>query len=531
MSRWIILIVGLAAMVVPANSQAISVDGGLISGTTGSHPDIRVYRGVPYASAPLANLRWRPPQPVVPWKGVRKADQYSPTCMQPERAKDSVFSPGYEPDSEDCLYLNVWTPAKSTKARLPVMVWIHGGGFRFVSGSEKFFNGERLAAKGVIAVTFNYRLGAFGFLAHPELSKESGQHVSGNYGVLDQIAALRWVQQNIVAFGGDPHRVTIFGQSAGANSVCYLLTSPLTKGLYIHAIGESVVGCLGPSAEISKLDTAEKAGTKFLSAANAQSIADLRAKPAEDLLKINGEYPFRPLVDGYVLPSDPYTILSRGEENQVPILVGSNGDEGTLLGRPPASAAAFIEQARLQYGERADSFLKLFPANSDAQAIESNYLLWRDQVAVQARTLSELMAHNGKVKAYRYYFSRKPPIPNGMFREQARHELGAYHSAEIEYVFDNLDTRPYLWTDVDRKLADTMSSYWVNFAKTGNPNGPGLLSWPFADAEHDVLIEFGDTAEVRHDFDKAALDFLGSSLAKQEPVGVSVSSRPSKTGD
>ena len=291
------------------------------------------------------------------------------------------------------------------------------------------------------------------------------------------------------------------------------------------------MGCLGPSAEISKLDTAEKAGTKFLRAANVQSIADLRAKPAEDLLKINGEYPFRPLVDGYVLPSDPDTILSRGQENQVPILVGSNGDEGTLLGRPPASAAAFIEQARLQYGERADRFLRLFPANSDAQAIESNYLLWRDQVAVQARTLSELIAHNGKVKAYRYYFSRKPPIPNGMFREQARHELGAYHSAEIEYVFDNLDTRPYLWTDIDRKLADTMSSYWVNFAKTGNPNGPGLLNWPAADAEHDVLTEFGDTAEVRHDFDKGALDFLGSFLAKQEPVSVSVSSRTSKTGD
>jgi len=451
--------------------------------------------------------------------------------MQPDRAKDSVYSPGYEPDSEDCLYLNVWAPAKSAKGRLPVMVWIYGGGFRFASGSEKWFNGERLAAKGVIVVTFNYRLGAFGFLAHPELSKESDQHVSGNYGVLDQISALRWVQNNIAAFGGDPNRVTIFGQSAGATSVCYLLTSPLTKGLYIHAIGESVVGCLGPSAEISKLDTAEKAGTKFLSAANAQSIADLRAKPAEDLLKITGEYPFRPLVDGYVLPSNPYTIFSRGEQNQVPILVGSNGDEGTLLGRPPASATAFIEQARLQYGERADTFLKLFPANSDAQAIESNYLLWRDQVAFQARTLSNLMTHNGKVKAFRYYFSHKPPIPNETFREQARHDLGAYHSAEIEYVFENLDARPYLWADIDRKLADTISSYWVNFAKTGNPNGPGLPRWPTADAEHDVLIEFGDTAEARHDFDKAALEFLGSSLAKQEPVGVTVSSGTSKNSD
>jgi para-nitrobenzyl esterase len=528
--RWL-LILGLAAMAAPANSQAIRVEGGLVVGTTGSNPSIRVYRGVPYAAPPLGNLRWRVPQPAARWEGVRKAGQYSPTCMQPERSNDSVFSPGYEPDSEDCLYLNVWTSAKSARDRLPVMVWIHGGGFRFVSGSEKFFNGEKLAAKGAIVVTFNYRLGAFGFLAHPELSKESDHRTSGNYGVLDQIAALRWVQKNIAAFGGDPKRVTIFGQSAGANSVCYLLASPLTKGLYVRAIGESVVGCFGPSAEISKLDIAEKAGMKFLSAANAQSIADLRAKPAGELLKINGEYPFRPLVDGYVLPSNPHTIFSRGEENQVPILVGSNGDEGTLLGRPPASAAAFIAQARLQYGERADSFLKLFPANSDAQAVESNYLLWRDEVAVQARELSELMTHNGKVKAYRYYFSRKPPIPNGMYREQARHELGAYHSAEIEYVFENLDTRPYLWTDIDRNLAEKMSSYWVNFAKTGNPNGPALPNWPAADAEHDVLMEFGETDEVCHDFDKAALDFLSSFLAKQESLGATVSLGGSKTGD
>lgn len=510
MFRWTFLILGFAAMAVTASPPAIRIDGGLISGTTGSNPDIHVYKGVPYAAPPLANLRWRPPQAVVPWDGVRHTDQYSPSCMQPERPRDSVFFPGYEPDSEDCLYLNVWTPAKSANDRLPVMVWIHGGGFRFVSGSEKFFNGEKLAAKGVIVVTFNYRLGAFGFLAHPELSKESEHHTSGNYGLLDQIAALKWVQKNISAFGGDPKRVTIFGQSAGANSVCYLLASPLAKGLYIHAIGESVVGCFGPSAEVSKLDTAEKAGAKFLSAANAQSIDDLRRKPASDLLKITGDFPFRPLIDGYVLPSDPYSVFTRGEENQVPILAGSNADEGTLLGKPPASAAAFSEQARLQYGDRAHSFLNLFPANSDEQAVESNYLLWRDQVAVQARTLADLMTRNGKVKAYRYYFSRKPPIPNGMFREQARHDLGAFHSAEIEYVFENLDTRPYKWTDIDRKLSDEMSSYWVKFAKTGNPNAPGLPNWPAADAEHDVLVEFGDTTQVRHDFDKAALDFLAS---------------------
>jgi para-nitrobenzyl esterase len=516
MHRWITLVLVLTTLHAMARGQAIGVEGGDISGTTGSNSDVRVYRGIPYAAPPLGSLRWRAPQSVAPWEGVRKAEQFSATCMQPERPKDSVYSPGYEPTSEDCLYLNVWTPAKSAKDRLPVMVWVHGGGFRFVSGSEKFFNGERLATKGAVVVTFNYRLGVFGFLAHPELSKEADRHVSGNYGSLDQIAALHWVQKNIAAFGGDPNRVTIFGQSAGANSVCYLMASPLAKGLFIHAIGESVVGCLGPSAEVASYENAEQAGAKFLAAAKVGSIAELRAKPAEELLKINGEFPFRPLIDGYFLRSDPDTIFRRGEENQVPLLVGSNGDEGTLLGRAPESAAAFVAQARLRFGDQADQFLTLFPADSDARAKESNYKLWRDQVASQARTLARLVTRDGKIEAYRYYFSHKPPVPNGMFREQARNELGAYHSSEIEYVFDNLDTRPYLWSDTDRKLSKMMSSYWVNFAKTGDPNGPGLPKWPACDRGHDVLMEFGDTVEVRSDFEKAALEFFESSFEKQQ---------------
>ena len=398
------------------------------------------------------------------------------------------------------------------------MVWIHGGGFRFVSGSEKFFDGERLATKGVVVVTFNYRLGVFGFLAHEELSKESDHHVSGNYGLLDQIAALHWVARNIAAFGGDPKRVTIFGQSAGANSVCYLVASPLAKGLFVHAIGESVVGCLGPPAETASLSSGEQAGAKFLAAAKVGSIAELRAQPARDLLAVNGDFPSRALADGYFLPSDPYTIFRRGQQNRVPLLIGSNGDEGTLLGRPPEGAAAFIEQARLRFGDRTDAFLKIFPAESDAQAKESNYALWRDQVAWQARALARLETGDGRVRAYRYYFSHKPPIPEGMFREQARNDLGAYHSSEIEYVFDNLATRPYRWNDSDRTLAKLMSAYWVNFAKTGDPNGPGLPNWPECDLKHDLLMEFGDTVEPRRDFDKAALDFFETSLSGELPA-------------
>jgi para-nitrobenzyl esterase len=492
-----ILALALTALPVVAGARTIHVEGGDLAGPTGSKSDIRVYRAIPYAAPPTGNLRWRAPQPVIPWQGLRKADQFSPTCMQPERPKDSVYSPGYEPASEDCLYLNLWTPARSAKDRLPVMVWIHGGGFRFVSGSEKFFDGERLATKGVVVVTFNYRLGVFGFLAHQELSRESDHHVSGNYGLLDQIAALRWVES----------------QSAGANSVCYLVASPLARGLFVYAIGESVVGCLGPPAETASLESGEQAGAKFLAAAKVGSIAELRAQPARDLLAVNGDFSPRALADGYFLLSDPYTIFRRGQQNRVPLLVGSNGDEGTLLGRPPESAAAFAEQARLRFGDRTDAFLKIFPADSDAQAKESNYALWRDQVAWQARMLARLETGDGRVKAYRYYFSHKPPIPEGMFREQARNELGAYHSSEIEYVFDNLATRPYLWNDSDRKLAKLMSGYWVNFAKTGDPNGPGLPNWPACDPKHDLLLEFGDTVEPRPNFDKAALDFFETSLS------------------
>lgn len=512
MRQGILLILSLAAMVPTALARQVRIDGGLIAGTASSDGAIHIYKGVPYAAAPIGHLRWRPPQQVSAWDGVRKADHYSPTCMQPERPADSVYSPGYEPTSEDCLYLNIWSPDKSAQDRLPVMVWIHGGGFRLVSGSEKFFDGSALARQGVIVVTFNYRLGAFGFLAHPELSRESERHVSGNYGVLDQVAALEWVKRNIAAFGGDPGRVTIFGQSAGAISVCYLLASPLARGLFVHAIAESTVACLGPPEQSINLSGAEQAGEKFAAAAHAASVADLRALPAADLLKVAGSYPFRPVVDGYFLPEAPYRIFAQGGESRVPVLVGSNGDEGTLLSRPPESSTVFQQQARRQYGEHADEFLKLYPAGSDAQARESNYTLWRDQVALQARLLAEFESRGG-MKAYRYYFSHKPPIPPHMFREQATHELGAYHSSEIEYVFDNLNTRPYLWTDTDRTLAKDMSAYWVNFTKRGDPNGAGLPKWPAADARHDVVLEFGDTIQVRRDFEKPALDFFQSLLA------------------
>jgi para-nitrobenzyl esterase len=516
MHRWILGAALLFLAVFPARPQTVRVDGGEISGTTGFNPDIRVYKGVPFAAPPVGNLRWRDPQPVPAWQGIKQTTEFSPMCMQRDRPLDSYHTPGVLPVSEDCLYLNVWTPAKSAAERLPVMVYIHGGGFAVSSGIEKWFNGERLAEKGVVLVTINYRLGVFGFLAHPELTKESEHHASGSYGMLDQIYALKWVQRNIGAFGGDPKRVTIFGQSAGSESVCMDMATPLAKGLYIHAIAESV-GCFGPFTPEPKLAAAEQEGVQFLSDAKVNSIAELRAMPAQQLQTLKTQVRFRPIIDGYFLPTDPYTIYSKDQENIVPVILGSNSDEGLLMGPAPESLAAYIQQTKKMYGDKTEQFLKIYPASNDAEAREDAYTIGRDQIAWQARIWADLVSR-GKAKTYRYYFSRVPPVPDGMFREQKVHPLGAFHQAEIVYVFGALDTRNFIWTDLDRKISGEMMAYWTNFAKTGDPNGPNLPKWTPSDPENDVVMGFGDTIAMRPGVSKAALDFWDSFYSKGSPA-------------
>ena len=512
MFRWMVALFALAALPIPAHSQTVRVEGGEVSGVATKTPRVVAYKGVPYAAPPVGNGRWRAPQALVAWRGVRKADQLPPMCMQNEQDPKGAFYWGPEPASEDCLYLNVWTPAKSASDRLPVMVWIHGGAFRVGWGGSRFIDGEGLAAQGVVLVTINYRVDVFGFLAHPALSAESDHHVSGNYGTLDQIAALQWVQKNISAFGGDPKKVTLFGQSAGAASVCDVMASPLAKGLFVRAIGESM-GCFGG---MPKMANAEQAGAKFLMAANAASLADLRAKPAEELLHVKGQFPFRPIVDGYVWLKDTSAIFRDAEQNRLPVLVGSNSDEGTVLGVPPESAADFVQMAKRQYQDQADEFLRLFPANTNAEALTSFYAFSRDTMAFQERMWARAVARSGQ-PAYRYYFTHASPIPSGMYTEQSRNPLGAFHTAEIVYVFRNLDARPWTWTDTERKLSQTMSAYWVNFAKKGNPNGPGLPKWPPATGINDDLLEFGKSAKptVRHGLDEPQLDFFESFEAKR----------------
>ena len=480
----------------------IRVEGGLVSGAAGNNAGVRAYKGIPFAAPPVGELRWKAPQTPAAWKGTRQATEFSAMCMQLPYPQTSIYYQPPSPVSEDCLYLNVWTAAASSNERRPVMVWIHGGGYTRGSGSTPTYNGENLATKGAVVVTVNYRLGVFGFLAHPELTKESDVRSSGNYGLLDMVSALQWVQRNIAAFGGDPKRVTIFGESAGSSAVNFLMASPLAKGLFHRVIGES-------GANFGRrltLADAEKTGSRL------GTLAELRAKSAGDMLKTEGS--FRPCVDGWFLPEDVSAIFANGKHSDVPVIAGYNADEGRTLAPWPrdATAQTFLDQAHKRYGTFADEFLKLYAASSDAQAAESHYNSFRDQgMGWEMRTWVRAQTKSGKAPAYLYYFTRIPP-----WAESSRYR--AYHAAEIQYVFANLrPNRP--WEDADRKLADVMSSYWVNFAATGNPNGKGLPQWPGYGAKADPLMEFGDQIELRHDVNKAALDFFDRFAAAQDPGG------------
>jgi para-nitrobenzyl esterase len=501
-----------------AATDPVRVEQGLLSGTIGSSPEVRVYRGIPYAAPPVGDLRWKAPQPPASWQGIRNATEMPHACWQtPYPAAAAIYQAKLPAMSEDCLYVNIFTPAKLANDRLPVMVWIHGGGFtRGYSGSEAY-NGENLARKGVVIVTINYRLGIFGFFAHPALSAESPHHASGNYALLDQIAALQWVQKNAAAFGGDPGRVTIFGESAGSWSVNALMASPLAKGLFQRAIGESG----GSFAPMKTLAEAEKEGEKVAAMFAAgigtaklerqtvppeqDPLKMLRAQSPEDLLKAAESEIVRLIADGYVLPQDVATIFSQGRQNDVPLIAGYNADEGTTLAPQAANLKATLFQAGVyqRYGAQADQMLKIYPAATDEQAVRSFYSAYRDQVfGWEMRSWVRAAAKTGHQPAYLYYFSRRPPGPQS-------ERLRAFHASEIPYVFGTFFW-PFPWEEADHKLSDAITSYWVNFATTGNPNGNGLPKWPAYNAAEDQSLEFGDQIAVRAHVNKAGLDFYDS---------------------
>lgn len=493
---------GLSAQSAPQ----VKVESGMLSGMTDAN-GVVAYLGIPFAQPPVGDLRWRPPQPLAPWTGVREAKKFGANCMQDHTA----FGPwtaefiAQGDFSEDCLFMNVWSDGKSQSNKQPVMVYIYGGAFMGGSGSVAIYNGSELARKGVVVVTFNYRVGQLGFLAHPGLSKESPHHVSGNYGLLDQIAALEWVKKNIHAFGGDAANVTIFGQSAGAMSVADLMGSPLAVGLFVRGIEESGPGSLRMDmGGGNTLQAREAAGVKFAESVGAHSLAELRALPADIISRTTeGGMPRGggPVADGYVLPAEPLA-------HQVPLMVGMvTGDTAlaTLMGpQPPATVASFQQSAQKQFGSATAEFLKLYPVTQDSDVPGMKTASAVDQ----ARVSLDLWAANQAARSgtvYTYYFDRPIPWP-------AHPEFGAFHTAEVPYVFQNLKILDRPWERVDYQLSDDMSSYWTNFAKTGNPNGKGLPEWPaYAPGKH-VTMELGAHVGAIPDADPAKLQFFLSNV-------------------
>ena len=457
---------------------------GPLQGTT-SATGIHEFRGVPFAAPPVGELRWRAPQPVKSWKKVRMATAFGPRAMQLPLFNDMNFrSAGV---SEDCLYLNVWTPAKTDREKLPVLVYFYGGGFVAGDGSEPRYDGESMARRGIVAVTVNYRLGVFGFLAHPELTKESPQHAAGNYGLLDQSAALRWVQQNIAAFGGDPTQVTIAGESAGSMSVSAQMASPLSKALFARAIGESG-SFLNTSYGPVPLAEAERTGTAFADSLGAPSLAALRALPAQRLLEATGRPGaprFPPTIDGYFFTEAPTATFAAGRQAHVPLLVGWNSQEsgpGGVLGSAPATAESFRQAVQTLYGARAAAVLGVYPASSDAAAEQAATNLASDRfIAYSTWKWADMQQQTGGQPVYRYYYALPRPAPIPAPRDAATLPRGAVHSAEIEYALGNLGTnKVFAWTPADFRVSETMQSYFANFVRTGNPNGPGLPAWPKA---------------------------------------------------
>ncbi len=505
----------LALAVVQLLSAAtVQLDSGMISGIDGA--GVRVYKGIPYAAPPVGNLRWREPRPAIHWDGVRKADDFGAICTQPafRRASPSVKPPNM---SEDCLFLNVWTAATSASDRRPVMVWIHPGGYQTGSGGTPGFDGEALAKKGVVLVTINYRLGVFGFFSHPALTKESEHHASGNYALMDQAAALRWVQKNIAGFGGDPQRVTVFGDSAGSSSIANLMGSPQAKGLFQRAVGESGAWMGLSLAPTRTLAEAEQAGLKIADALHAPTLDELRATSAEDLLKAGRAG--GPVIDGWFLPEDVGTIFAEHKQNDVPLLAGSNKDEGTFF-LQPTTAVKFIDRSRARYGDQADAFLKLYPATSDEEANASQLAAFRDELAFVMRVWARAQTKTGHSKAFLYYFTHDPPPPAGA-TSRGGFGSGATHGAEAQYVFQNL-LPPRAWTDLDHQVSDMLSSYWVNFAANGDPNGKNLAKWPAFgdlksndDRKSDRPMALGDQAQIGSAPNRAQLAFFESVYEKE----------------
>jgi len=515
--RSVVLAIAIAAvpLMSAAANTTVTVEQGRLQGT--KEEGLTVYKGVPFAAPPVGDLRWRAPQPAAKWEGVRPADKFAPQCVQSIAGITT---------SEDCLYLNVWTPAKTASGRVPVLVWIYGGGFSVGGTAVPTYSGEQLARKGVVLVSIAYRLGALGFLAHPGLSAESPLHVSGNYGLLDMIAALQWIKKNIAAFGGDPNKVTIFGESAGGIAVSQLCASPLAKGLIEGAVSESG-GSFGPprsagapGENMRLLADAERSGAEFARTVGAASIADLRKVPAEKLLAATRGL-FWPIIDGWVIPTDQYTLYDSKRFNDVPVLIGYNSDEGASFSRD-RTPKDYTDGVRRRYGPFADSLLKAYPGGETGSVPKTARDLSRDAAFgwhtwVWARLQSSL----GKSKVFYYYFDQHPEYPADS--PQAGH--GSPHGMEVEYVFKHVTGGPSgKPSATDLTISDAMATYWTNFAKYGDPNGAGMPNWPAFSQQQPELMYFAGTPHTGPVPNEEGLKALDGYFAwRRSPNGVRAS--------
>jgi para-nitrobenzyl esterase len=504
-------VLAAALLATPVAAQTLKVTGGEIAQAAPTADGVRVYKGLPYAAPPVGENRWKPPQPLQPWAGARPVDAYAPNCLQPKRYDDiDPFTPSM---SEDCLYLNVSTAAKPGE-KLPVFFWIHGGGYGAGSGAEPRHDGEALARKGVVVVTINYRLGVFGFMAHPELTAESPRHASGDQALADMIAALRWVKANAATFGGDPDKVTIVGESAGSDAVSRMMISPEARGLFHRAIGESG-SAFSMTRDDQTLAQAEAVGKTFAQSLGGDDLARLRARSSAEILAAftapNADFGFRPNLDGWILPAGAAQTFAAREQSDVPLLVGWNRDEGSLVGSFGNKTLQQVLAER--FGPRVGEALALYPVHTPAieQASRQTYAgdLW---MGLPTWRWAMAQTRTGKSPVYVYRFDHAPRIPDTWFGAANRgKDFGAFHSADIVYVFDHPEIIKAWTTDAtDRRVADQMSSYWVNFARTGDPNGPGLPTWaPYSpDAPKKMLI--GPEPRLVDDPDVARLRLLES---------------------
>ena len=516
----LIVLFAVAALAARAD-DIVTVKSGKVQGTTNTDHSVRIFRGIRFAAPPVGDLRWKAPQPPKSWTGVRLADKFGPACLQTNVFGDIYFRDAQP--SEDCLNLSIWIPANITTRNLPVFVWYYGGGFVAGANSEPRYDGESLARKGVIVVEPNYRLGVFGFLSYPELIKDSGHNSSGNYGLLDQVAALEWVINNIAAFGGDPRNITIGGESAGSLSVSALMASPLSRDLFQKALGES--GAFFPlgsyaGMRLKPVNETAQAGLKFAESIGAKSLAELRAKPADELLqagaKLNGGFPFSPNVDGYFLPSDVATFFAKGQQSHVPLLAGWNADEGkvmVLMNPQKTTAKSFSALAQAQFDGAAPEFLKLYPASTDAEAVRSAEDFAGDTfIAFSTWKWLDMQLKTANAPVYQYLFQQIPKTkPGAMMGPIPAIEAGAKHAGEIEYVFETLKSQEGVtWADDDFKVSELMANYWANFIKTGNPNASGLPNWPASNKKdgYPVMYLNDASSHAASDAHRARYEFL-----------------------